>query len=213
MWSPLAAPPVVRLRGREPLQRALECGRGAILWVAELAFAPLVAKVALHQAGFAVAHVSRPGHRFSGTRFGMRFLHPIQTGIEDRYIEERVVLSEAATTAGLLRVRRRLASNGVVSITAGGAASEHLNLPFMGGTLSLPAGPLQLSASSRAPVLPVVLSRAGPTSFEVSLGEPLPPVTGTDVESLQAAARPFVAALEEVLESEPELWSGWQRSQ
>jgi hypothetical protein len=44
--------PTIRLEGREHLDRALEAGRGAIVWKAPFLFATLVTMMALHGAGY-----------------------------------------------------------------------------------------------------------------------------------------------------------------
>jgi len=63
-YRPGRSRPRIELLGAAHLQRSLDHGNGAILWIARFAFAPLFSKMALHDAGFAVSHLSRPTHGF-----------------------------------------------------------------------------------------------------------------------------------------------------
>ncbi len=210
-WRPWPAGIEVRLNGREHIDGALKQGKGLIVWVAQLTCAPIVAKMALHQAGFEVTHLSRPSHRFSATRLGIRVLNPIQTRVEARYLHDRVNLQGDSFTGALLRVRRTLAANGVMSITAGGPADEKVAVPFMGGELTLPAGALHLSLITGAPVVPLYVLPEGPTTFEARLETALPLDTVIDRDAAyRAAATEFAWHLERVLESRPDTWAGWQ---
>src|SRR5262249_37774984 len=65
--------PNIRLDGAIHLRQALEGGRGAILWVTETAFSTLIVKMALHNEGYQACQLSRPGHGFSTSSFGIRF--------------------------------------------------------------------------------------------------------------------------------------------
>jgi lauroyl/myristoyl acyltransferase len=90
--------PTIELHGREHLDEALRRGRGCVLWVAHFVFAPNVAKLALHDAGFKVSHLSRPDHGFSSTRFGIRYLNPVRSRYEDALLAERIVFDRAQLT-------------------------------------------------------------------------------------------------------------------
>jgi hypothetical protein len=209
-WAPWSGDPSVTLSGRQHLDDALEAGKGAIVWVAQTSCASVVAKAGLHEAGFRLAHLSRPSHPFSGTAFGVRFLNRIQTGIEARYIDERLTLAPGAETATLLRARRLLTENRVLSITAGGPAAERVSVPFLGGALSLPAGALRLSIMTGAAVLPVFVLRTGATAFQVHVEPPLTIERGGDrAAAYQAAGSEWTQRLEGHLSRRPEVWQGW----
>jgi len=85
--------PDIRLCGTNHLRRALERSQGAILWVTETAFSTLIVKMALHNAGYQASQLSRPEHGFSNSRFGVRFLNPFWTRVENRFIAERVLIN------------------------------------------------------------------------------------------------------------------------
>jgi lauroyl/myristoyl acyltransferase len=210
-WAPWHEAPKVSLRGAEALRDALDAGRGAIVWVQDAAFAPLVAKAALAQAGLRVFHLSRRSHRFSDSAFGVRVLNAVQTRMEDRFLAARVIIDDRQPLPALLRVRRLLAGGEVVSITAGGLAGDWVDVPFLGSTLHLPAGPLRLSLDTGAPLLPLFLTR-DEDGFACHIEAPLclTPDLSRDAACLEAA-RAYAGLLERYTRRSPELWGGWMR--
>ena len=144
-------------RRSRPLSRS---GQGGILWVAPFAFSDLVTKLALHEAGYAVAHLSRDTHGFSTTRFGRRVLNPIQTRVERRYLAERLVMSDERSVGPLRELAARLEQNRLVSITlaASGRRTRLVPLPRRLPSGSRPAR-LALACQTGAPLLPVFTLR------------------------------------------------------
>jgi lauroyl/myristoyl acyltransferase len=211
-WAPWGGRPAVSLTGAETLRDALAAGRGAIVWVQDAAFAPLLAKAALAQAGLRVFHLSRRSHRFSDSAFGVRMLNPIQTRIEDRFLASRVIIDDRQPLPALLRIRRLLARGEVVSITAGGLAGDWVGVPFLGSTLHLPAGPMRLALDTGAPLLPLFLTRDG-SGFTCHIEAPLrlSPDRGRD-EAVAIAACEYARVLEDYTRVSPALWGGWMRS-
>jgi hypothetical protein len=117
-WKPRGWRADIHLEGRGHLDDALAAGRGAILWVAPFVFASLVAKRALHEAGFRVHHLSSAGHGLSSTRLGLAVLNPIRSRIEDRYIAERITIPlDGAVASAKQAISCCLEANAVVSIT------------------------------------------------------------------------------------------------
>jgi lauroyl/myristoyl acyltransferase len=171
--------PEARLVGREHLQGALAGGRGAILWVAPFAFASLVAKLALHQHGVAVCHLSRWFHGVSRSRWGVALLNPIQRRAEDLYLKERITIARGQLPlAAMRRLRERLTRNETVSITVGHLAAGTVRVPFLKGELELATGPMRLAAATGAPILPVFTIReeagGGKHAFTTTIERPLP---------------------------------------
>jgi hypothetical protein len=115
--------PTTELRGAHNLVSALTTGNGAVLWVANSAFASLVVKMALHDSGFKIHHLSHPRHGFSPTQFGMQWLNPIRTKIEARYLANRAVLP-LSNNAGpvLARLVDRLKEGGRLVIPLTGTS-------------------------------------------------------------------------------------------
>jgi predicted LPLAT superfamily acyltransferase len=201
-WSPS-----IRLDGEARLRQALAGGHGAILWVTNAVLASLVVKKALQARGYSVHHLSRPTHGLSTTRFGIRWLNPVRTRIEERYVTERVVMTQATTVAAMRRLKLALERGETVSITVGDWARRTLLVPFLGAHLRLATGPATLAARTGAPLLPVFLTRAG-AQFLVSIDEALP-VSGEGEENGMTALEVYARKLESWVRLNPELWNGW----
>jgi lauroyl/myristoyl acyltransferase len=166
--------PAVRLTGRTRLDAALAAGRGGILWVAPFAFSDLITKLALHEAGYAVSHLSRDTHGFSTTRFGRRVLNPIQTSVERRYLAERLVISDDHAVGPLRELTRRLKDNRLISITLTPHGQRLRAIRFLDGVLWTATGALALAWQSGAPLLPVFTLRAADGGFVTRIEQPLP---------------------------------------
>jgi lauroyl/myristoyl acyltransferase len=164
-YHPHGWPAAVHLEGRAEIDQTLRQGRGGILWVAQLAFSDLATKRALHQAGYAVSHLSRDTHGFSETRFGRRWLNPIKTNIERRYVAERLVMTDGNTVGALRELTLRLKQNRLVSITVAPTGQQTRLAPFLDGRLRVATGALALAWQTGAPVLPVFTLRAPDGGF------------------------------------------------
>jgi len=202
--------PVIRRHGFDHVAAALEKRRGAILWVSDFVYSTLVTKMAFHQAGFAVSHLSRPNHGFAMTPFGIRYLNPLWTRIEDRYIAERVKIIDDDAGEALKTLRMRLASNRIVSITVVDTAQRTLDTEFFRGTIRIATGPPHLSRISGAPLLPVFTLRGDDGVYDVTVGPPLD-VGGTAEPDYAGAVRAYVTMLESRVLAHPDQWNGWFR--
>ncbi len=156
---PAGQPTRPRLDGRAHLEAAIGEGKGVILWVGPFLFSDLLTKVALHDAGFAVSHLSRFSHGFSGSRVGERLLNPIRTSVERRYLAERPVIGREGSVAALRELSRRLRANRVVSMSAIGMANQLYRVPFMNGSVQMARGAPSLAIQTGAPLLPVFTGR------------------------------------------------------
>jgi lauroyl/myristoyl acyltransferase len=211
-WRPGGWSPEITITGTEHLHAALAAGRGAVLWVAPFVFAPLVAKRGLHQAGFAVHHLSRPNHGFSSTRFGVVVLNPIRTRIEDRYLAERITIPQSGeTTAAVRTLARRLAANRIVSITFTFLGERQVEVPFLAGRLRSALGAPHLALRSGAPLHPVFALRTGPQSFSVEIAPALvAEADGTREQQLRALVEAYAAQMVQPVRLHPDqfLWQG-----
>lgn len=109
--------PELELSGAEGLQAALARGKGAILWVNQLASAGLMGKRTLHQFGFAAHQVSVSEHGFTPSMVSARVLNPLMVRAENRYLAERVVFEREDTFKVTRRILGILARNGIVLMT------------------------------------------------------------------------------------------------
>lgn len=212
-WRPRLA-----LEGREHLDAALAAGRGAVLWTSPFSYADLVTKMTLHDAGYAVSHLSAFSRGFSPnscwswtrSRFGMKVLSPLRTRIEDRYLRERVVIPLDGGLRWMRTLTDRLRAGGVVSIRAGDVGERTLELPFLASTLRLATGPASLALATGAALLPVCCIRRGPGDFVIAIEPPLRSGAGArGRDATDDLVRAFAARLEGWVRRQPHLWSGW----
>ena len=170
--------PRVRFVGREHVEQALAARKGAILWVGSFRFSDLVTKIAFRQAGYDVSHLSHFTHGSSSdTPFGLRFLGPIRTRVECRYLRERVTIWREGASAALECLANRLRENSLVSITGIGWARRLTKVPFLQGELPLAAGAPLLACRTGAALLPVFTVREDDGEF-VTTVEPALSVPG-----------------------------------
>jgi len=211
-WRPGGWRPAVELRGREHLDAALGAGKGAVLWVSHFVFNGLIAKKALHEAGYPVAHVSRPEHGFSKTRFGIAALNPIRCGVEDRYLHARILVGEDRMSQAMRRLHRLLKGNGIATITVGAWEGRQIaEVPFRDGGFRVATGAVRLAASTGAALLPLTVVR-DPTDgrFVITIEPALPtPAADDKTDTLAPALVDYVERLLPQVERYPAQWRGW----
>jgi lauroyl/myristoyl acyltransferase len=200
--------PDIKLDGEQRLAEAKADGKGAILWVADTASASLIAKMALAQNGYYASHLSRPDHGFSTSPFGVRFLNPVRTRVEDQYIAERVLMSPKDRSQALRVVRRRLSEGRFVSITVLNDGTQTRSVRLFDSEALLPTGPVTLSRSTGAPLVPLFVVRKGPAEFEVVIEQPIRVPDGRDYDT---PLREYASLLEQYVKADPLAWLGWQR--
>ena len=202
--------PQIAVEGREYVAAGLAQGRGVILWIAPFQFIDLVTKMATHQCGFAVTHLSSPNHGWSTTQFGRRFLNPVLTKIESRFLGSRLILNLNDPKPALGGLRQRLMANCVVSITAlKGAARRPATVPVLGLGLQIGLGAPVLAYDTGAALLPVfALQRGG--NFRVVIEPPIavPADLPRGNAAIQAATT-FGVRLEPYILAEPTQWEWW----
>ena len=164
--------------------------------------------MALHNAGYRAIQLSRPGHGFSiDSSFGIRFLNPIWTSVENRFIAERVLIVGETAADALTTLRVRLAANQIVIITVAPLAHKFAEVPFFHRRLQLPTGPIRLALTTKAMLLPVFSFTQANGGFEVSIEGPLYPKSGAPTVEDVAAA--YAKRLEPFVLEHPDQWAGW----
>lgn len=196
--------------GRDHIDRGLAQGNGVILWISNFTFNDLVSKIALAEAEIGVTHLSRPTHGYSITRFGIRFLNPLQSYIEDRFLEERVKILDRGPVRALMVLRDRLQQNGVVSITVGDHAQRVVRAPFMNGVINLSTGPAELARMTGAALLPVFAVRDGDGGYAVHVGRSLGTVDTDPKEFFQSVAEEYADQLAPFVLGHPDCWKSWE---
>jgi len=184
----------IRLEGAARIENALRTGHGVILWVAPFVHRDLSTKIALKINGFDAIQLTHPAHGFSTTAFGIRFLNPVRTNAEGRYLAERIVIGAGGPAVATVELSRRLKRNGIVLISAlNRRTSDVKTVAFLDGTVTLPAGPCRLSAAMEAPLLPVVTVRLHDGTFVTTIGEPLLQGTAASEATIEDAIGRFAA--------------------
>lgn len=201
--------PEIQLHGLEHIEAGLRRGRGVILWIAPFT-ADLITKIALYRVSYLVSHLSLWRHGYSDTRFGMRFLNPIRTTIEERYLRELVVIAPDSSKAALMTLRERLRANGIISISAMSSGKRPAVVPFLNGSISLGVGAPYLAYQAKSVLLPVFPVEEDDGRFTVVIAPPLAK-EGTCLiqEFLNWATREYVSLLEPYVLEKPGQWHGW----
>lgn len=196
------------------LNAALAGGRGAVLWIADFAEAPTASKIGFFNAGHPLAHLSRPEHGFSKSRFGIACLNPFRTRYEDRFLKQRILYDRQKPQLAEEAILLRLAENGVVSVMASAHEGRvFADVKFLNGWLRLATGAIRFARKAGCPVLPVFTVPADRAcSYRVIVERPLSSAEDSDEDAIR---RGFVLDFSERLESYvrrwPGAWVGWRR--
>jgi len=203
----------VSISNIDVLTAELNKDRGVILWVAAMTHLPDACKIALHQKGFLVSHLSRPEHGFSSSRFGIKFLNPIRTRYECRFLKQRVVIEDGNTKSAVAHLETLLGNNEIISILASAHQGKALfHSPFLNHDLQIAVGAPSIAYNTGAALLPVFghTKNAETEEFEIRFGEPID-LSGEDKrEAVQGATLSFLRSLEDEIRSHPNLSLLWQ---
>jgi lauroyl/myristoyl acyltransferase len=212
-WRPGGWRPNIVLEGEDHLQHALSRGKGAILWVSLFVFHSAVTKIALHQRGYRVSHLSSPQHGFSQTRLAIATLNRIRCTAEDRYLSRRIVFDRSTPSTAMRRMLHALSAGEVVSIVATSTEGSGLvEGRIFGGRLLLAAGAPRLAALTGAPLLPVFTIRDAANGFRVTIEAPIEIAADrpTD-ERCVAAVTEYLERTERWVRKFPEQWRAWRK--
>jgi predicted LPLAT superfamily acyltransferase len=169
----------------------------------------LIEPMALKRAGIPLHHLSNWLHGLSNTRFAAKWLNPMVTAAENRYLAERIVRRPGFADS-LVTLRKRLGDNKVIGVRASDGARMVLDLPFLAGRLSLATGPLELAMLTGAKILPMFVIETEPNVFEVQVGAEISLTRdGERKETIAKAAREYVRRLEPYVIAYPDRWTGW----
>jgi lauroyl/myristoyl acyltransferase len=204
--------PDITLEGREQIERALDRGRGVVLWVHR--FHLFAHFMAIHRAGFSVCRASGMFHgHFYRSRFGRRWLNPIQTGVENRYCERIVVRS--GSLSHLREIQHRLRRNAIVSLYFDAFdTTRNIEVPFLDGRLRVAPRAVTLARQTGATLLPVFTVSDRPDHYRVIVGAPVDPgVADGRRREVDVIVAEHVRQLEPYVLVYPDQWSDWWRVQ
>jgi lauroyl/myristoyl acyltransferase len=206
--------PTISLSGVDHLAAALEQGNGALLWFDGFIHGTLVAKRALHQAGYGMHYLSSEYHAVSATAFGRSVLNPVYVRAELAYLQERIVLNDTNHVACTRRMWAILRENGIVGVTNTTSANmRFIAAPFgPSARLTMSTSVLGLALQTGAPILPVATIETSPLrDYAVIIGPALlaDPSLGKD-QAAAAIAAAYARWLLPLVKEHPEQWSGWK---
>ena len=202
--------PRIELTGGEYIDRALESDRGCIVWVAPMMYAFLVAKKGLSAAGYSLTHLSHTDHGVSQSRMGSR-LNAVRTIPEERYLAERLVMTDGSELRCTRELYDRLRANALVSITAETTwGARQVTGPFLGGTMRLATGAPSLSLASGAALLPAFAIQRTHDLFEVIIEPALTaPPSSNRHEAVDEMVRRYIERIEHHVTRHPEQYANW----
>ena len=202
--------PEIRLAGREHLDRALEEGHGAVLWVVPSFSGELVFRKAIHATGLPLVDLRTPSHPYSGTDFGRKYLNPIRLEVENRYMTERVLIHNHGHTQALLELKEHLRQNQIVKFMASPNSENPPEFPLFGGLFKLAMGAPALAKLGKAPIMPVFVTETPAGSYVVEIGAPLEITgSGTGRATWDALGAAYVEQMKKHVLRNPDQWPGW----
>ena len=214
LLSPWGWRPSIKVDGKEVLDEALGNGSGAILWMSHFIYGGSVGKLGFYENGYKLCHLSRPEHGFSKTRFGIRVLNPIRCISEDRYLACRIRIGVDNMVAVTRMMKRQLADNNLVSITAGAwEGRQFVEGEIFGCRMRLATGAPALAHATGSPLVPVfVVATRIPNNYTIYVEKPLE--TGLSL-SKQDAVREltgeFLLRTEKYVLQFPAQWRAWSK--
>ena len=207
MTSPAKWRAPVCLRGQDHIERALNRGRGLVLWLAPVQFTGTVGHRAVHQAGYPVNMLSRPEHGLSSTVFGQRFLNRFAFVGDDAAHVKRVVMIDDGQAA-IETVRRLLRENSVVAISAASMTDRPMFCQFLDGEIELASGPPRLALATGAALLPVFAHRHA-DGYQVVVNPALEPGDTANSTAIESLLNQFVNQLEDFVRQYPAESNDW----
>jgi lauroyl/myristoyl acyltransferase len=201
--------PEICIQGREHVEAARAAGRGMIFWGSAFAYNDLILKMAVHRLGLRLFHYTRPVHGLSKTRFGIRFLNPVRTSIECRYLGARVCAEDRIKDA-MEVLKQEAEAGGAISIKIGDRGRRRVSVPFLNGQITLATGPIGLAQRWNALLLPTFTLQRADGGFDVIIGAPLDSDEADEEERAKAIVERYVELLTPYVLAYPEQWRGWR---
>lgn len=216
-WAEPLPPGGVPIVGLEHLRRALDSGRGAILWESTGFGRRLLAKQALHAAGVAVHQIHGPnnlGGLLADLRFGTRVRDAVKRFFdrrERRFVAAIIDLPASDSLAFTRDLLGRLARNAVLCISGDGRVGQRLvRLRFLGRTTLFAPGMVSLARLTGAPLLPLFCLPGSDGRPRVVIEPPIRIERRAEREQeLRCALEQYATLLEAYVRRHPELYRNW----
>jgi lauroyl/myristoyl acyltransferase len=201
--------PQIRIHGAEHVEAQRQAGRGIVFWGGSFAFHDLISKVAMHRLGLDIFHYTRPVHGLSHTRFGIRFLNPVRTSVELRYLEARVC-AEVNISEAVNVLKGAVEKGAAVSMKLGSRGRRKAAVQFLGGRLEVATGTVALTQRWGAALLPTFTLRRPDGSFDFIIGAPLESDEPDPERRVLDIVQRYVDQLLPLVKAEPLQWRGWR---
>ncbi len=166
--------PHFHIHGKKHVEKSLQNGHGAILWIAPFHFNELAVKKGLAQHGFDLTQLSVYWHGISKTRFGLKFLNPIWIKAENKYLHERVVIQPDGQFGYLRTIEKKLRKSALVAISCIPLEGQKaIQQKILNGTFPIAPGAASMALTTKADLLPVFLLQKSPGEFDIIIEAPI----------------------------------------
>ncbi len=206
------------ISGLHHLRRALDAGRGAVLWEVNTFGLRTAAKLVLADRGLRVVQVHSLAH-LGGLRDDLpgrswvrrRLLRPCFERWERRFADSILYLDPEISLAYTRRLREHLAANRLVTVTADGSRGyQRMAIPFLGSCRQFATGMVSLAKNSGTQILPLFAWRDGSGRLQVVVESPMRIAdTGDRRTDLELTLNDFARRFESLVRCRPEQYYGW----
>jgi lauroyl/myristoyl acyltransferase len=207
------------LRGLRHLQKALEDGKGVILWESSYFGRRALAKQILHEHGYAIHQVHAANHllggfmpgRSSATWIRDHVFKPFLEKGEKQFVSEIIYLPESDSLTFTRVLLNQLKQNDIVCMPGGGMyARKFIPTKFLGQPISFSTGIISLTKISGAPLLPMFCIQENNDKIGLIIESPISMESNADREhSIENGVNQYVSLLESYIRKYPEQYRSW----
>lgn len=222
-FMPPSSIPIVPLtqldiRGVEHLRRAIDNGKGAILWESSHFGRRVLAKRILCQKGFAVHQIHGENHMGGFPNDGSfaswtreHFIRRFFENCESAFVREIIYITSSQSLAFSKILLKLLKQNGIICISAdAGRGHKFIPVRFLGRTEFFPTGMVSLAKLSGATILPLFCIRENGTTPGLIIEPPICLEMDVDRESnLEKTVIQYASLLESYIMKYPEQYRDW----
>ncbi|MBW2037486.1 MAG: hypothetical protein JRI41_08425 [Deltaproteobacteria bacterium] len=208
----------VEIRGLEYLHKALEDGKGVILWESAVFGQRNLAKQILHEKGFSLYQIHNEKHLgtfFIGKTVTWMRIHVIKRFFErceKQFVEDIIYLPSTDSLLFTRILLNRLKQNAILCVTGDAEFGEKLiPIKFFHCIKFLPTGMVSLAKISGASILPLFCIQGENGEINLIIEQPIQIKTGVDKElGLEKSINQYVGLLESYIRRYPEKYQAWQ---